>query len=50
MQVIDFNVTLSKFCAKSKIDLLGNANIYGGCLIFKNCIYVGGEIPIYQVS
>ena len=50
MQIIDFNVTLSKFCDKRKIDLLGNANIDGGCPIFKKTHLYRREMPIYQTT
>ena len=50
MQIIDLNVTLSKFCDKRKIDLLGNANIDGGCPIFKKMHLYRREMPIYQTT
>ena len=34
-KVIEFNSRLSKFCSKSKIDIIENENLDGSCLSFK---------------
>ena len=33
--VVEFNSRLSKFCSKSKIDIIENENLDGSCLSFK---------------